>query len=294
MTSAARARTSWTEGAELGPLGPRFEARERPTEPAMEITSADLEELFALTPTTFLRRMPGRETFVWPGREGRIVKRFVGGESRDRWYERLRGRTPRSPARREAENLVALAHDGIAVPQALGWAEKDSRSGGSGSRSAMVMGTVPHDRDLRACLAQAEPAEVERWLEPLARVVADLHRRGWYHRDLYLQHFVLHAETEELFLLDVGRARRESSPRRRWFVKDLAALLHSTPRAVSTDQRARFLARWLELTGFSGRAADWTRAIQAKAKRLAAHAPRRARPGSGAATRRRRRRDRAP
>lgn len=274
MTSAARVRFSRPSeaGSNLLPMRPAFPVVGAVS--TMEITSDDLEELFSLAPQSFLRRMPGRETFAWPGREGHIVKRFQGGARRDWWYERLRGRTPRSPARMEAENLDALARDGIDVPRVVGWAESDSWSCGAQARSAMVMELVPHTEDLRGRLARSSSAEVERLLDPLADLVAKLHRAGWYHRDLYLQHVVLRSGSEELVLLDVGRARKERSPRRRWFVKDLAALLHSTPRSVSREHKERFLERWLALTAFPGSHKDWTRQVRSKAERLAAHAPR--------------------
>ena len=50
-----------------------------------------------------------------------IVKRTRGGEARDYWYERLVPRSARSPAQREAENLLALERAGLPVPRALAW-----------------------------------------------------------------------------------------------------------------------------------------------------------------------------
>jgi tRNA A-37 threonylcarbamoyl transferase component Bud32 len=241
-----------------------------------------VESALALAPTIWLRRMPGRETFAWPGRADLIVKRFRGDAARERWHELLRARLPRSPARREAENLVALRGAGFAAPRPLAWRE------GAGGASALVMERVRHEHDLGQRLALAGGGERRAWLARLTRWVARLHSAGFYHRDLYLQHVVIDA-AGELVLLDVGRVRRERAPRQRWFVKDLAALLHSAPTAVTRAERLRFLARYLAERGAgSGPSARvvrrrLARRVLAKARRLAAHAPRHVDPHSARA-----------
>lgn len=242
-----------------------------------------LERLFALRPETWLRRVPGRETLIVDGPEGRpaVLKRYRGGEARDWWHERLRGR-PRSPGRREFECLVGLAELGLPVPRALGWFEEAGADTWRGrrraARSCVLMERVPHDETLRQRIARGGPAAARRWREPLARLVAGLHGAGWYHRDLYLEHVVLRAGAagEELVLLDVARARGQERPRRRWFVKDLAALELSAPAAVDPGTRLRFLASYLRRRGLRGpgELRRWAAAVGAKAARLRAHAPR--------------------
>ena len=250
-----------------------------------------LELVLRLEPAAWLRRVPGRETFPWPGRGELVVKRFRGGEPRDAWHELLARRQRRSPARREAETLAELRELGLPVPRPLAWVEEPPprlpRRGRA--RSAVLLEHVPHGETLRQRLARA-PHEARRWGEALSELVARLHAAGWAHRDLYLQHLVLAREAAPaagaLTLLDLGRARRVAAPGARggtrWLVKDLAALLHSTPAAVGAPQRLRFLARWLERTGRgTGRAARraWARRVLAKERRLAAHAPRHVDPG---------------
>lgn len=238
-----------------------------------------LRELFALDPERPLRSVPGRETFAWPGPRGPrvLVKRTVGDQPRDRWYERLHGRR-RSPGRREFDNLEGLARDGLPVPRALGWGETGD---GPSAGSLVVMEWLPHTWTLREHL-ERDPAARGRWLAPLLDVVVRLHRSGWYHRDLYLHHFVVPegSGARPLALLDVGRARKERAPRRRWFVKDLAALLHSTPETIPATTLLRFLVGYLDARGIprgiQGRSARrrWLRAIATKRRRLAAHRPR--------------------
>jgi len=240
-------------------------SHERASDPA-------LVELLECDPGRALRAVAGRITFPWQrGPERWIVKRTRGDLGRDRWFDRLHGAAGRSPGRREFDNLRALAADGIPVPAAIGWAE-------SGGRSLVAMACVAHEANLRE-LVEADPGAARRWLGPLVGLVAALHARGWYHRDLYLQHFVPSPEGAGLVLLDVGRARRQRRPRRRWHEKDLAALLHSTPEGVGPRARLRFLVAYLAARGLPrrGTARAWARRVERRRARLARHVPREAR-----------------
>jgi tRNA A-37 threonylcarbamoyl transferase component Bud32 len=225
-------------------------------------------------PERWLRIVPRRRTFLWPQDPEVVAKVYDGRDPLEALRERFRGGPARSPGRREAENLVELARDGFPVPRASGWCEEAAPAWRRSAFSAVWMERVAHDETLRQ-LAEREPREaVARWLVELAAVVSRLHARGWYHRDLYLEHWIVAGG--RLVLLDAGRARRERRPRERWFVKDVAALLHSCPRGVGDRARLRFLARYLDGRGVSGRAErrGFARAVLAKARRIAAHEPR--------------------
>jgi len=225
--------------------------------------------LLDVRPPRFLRRSGGRETFLWElGSRRVVVKRTLGA-----------GRT-RPSGRREHEVLLALRADGIPVPQAISWChERGSLLRGS-ARSIVVMEHVEHRENLRERLATANAAERQVLAGELLDVVARLHEAGWYHRDLYLQHFLVACPRKAigppLVLIDVGRARREKNPRRRWFVKDLAALLVSCPAAVPGRERLRFLSAYLARRGIRERAVRraWARRVLAKAARMGAHVPR--------------------
>jgi tRNA A-37 threonylcarbamoyl transferase component Bud32 len=220
-------------------------------------------EFLGVQPAEFLRRVPGREAFLWAGAAGTalVVKRvhepFALGL--------------RSPGAVEYENLRGLERDGIPVPRALGWSARREGPLGLVRRSVVAMERVEHSQTLRQRLSGATLAERGVLGEQLLALVVRLHQAGWYHRDLYLQHLVLRGG--ELVLLDVGRARRGRAVRARWFQKDLAALLHSCPRSVSMGERLRFLARYLEARGITQRRA-WLRAIVRRERRMARHAPR--------------------
>jgi len=238
-------------------------------------------ELLDLVPDRWIRRVPGRETFAWPiGADPVLaVKRFGGGGRRgqhwrDIWYGRLRGRGHRSPAQVEFENLVALRDSGFAVPEPVGWAEDRSRG-----LSLLSMRWVRYRETLRARLGRpGDPAQRADWLECLADFVARLHRGGYYHRDLYVNHFVLAEALDQpqLTLLDLGRVRKENSPRRRWLIKDLGAVAHSLPSPVSDPEREAFFQRYFELAGPDTLSARrrWLGAIERRRRRIAAHVPR--------------------
>ncbi|HVS18051.1 MAG TPA: lipopolysaccharide kinase InaA family protein, partial [Planctomycetota bacterium] len=228
-------------GRSAGALGPATGRGELPGRGQLEPALA-LEAIFAFRSLAWLRRVPGRETLAWPDPGGEFVlKRFLGDDAREAWWDLLHLRRARSPGRREAENLEALAADGLPVPRAVGWWEERNPGGGWTAhrfgRSAVVMERVEHGEHLRALL-EREPALAAHWAQPVAALAAGLHARGWYHRDLYLQHLIPLAG-ERLVLLDVGRARRQRRPRRRWFAKDLAALAHSAPASVGARDRLR-------------------------------------------------------
>jgi tRNA A-37 threonylcarbamoyl transferase component Bud32 len=236
---------------------------------ARRLLPAGFRSLFEVQPAAPLRAVPGRETFLWPeqGPATLVIKRHVGDLGRDRWFDRLHGHGGRSPGRREYENLGSLAKLGFPVPESLGWAEW-------GSRSLVVMVRVPHDETLLDVSQRVRGLGGRARLVELVELVARLHGAGWYHRDLYLQHLLI--GDRGLVLIDVGRARRQPRPRRRWFLKDLGALLHSTPAEVPQVTRLRFLAAYLNARGVLDRAARrrWARAAAARARRIGAHRPR--------------------
>src|SRR5262249_10193868 len=108
------------------------------------------EHLLDFEPRELLRAVPGRETFAWPPDAPRwVVKRFheAGGA-----IARALRRTRASPARREHENLVALAALGLCVPRAAGWCQREAADE---RVSLVVMERVEHQRTLRETLAGA-------------------------------------------------------------------------------------------------------------------------------------------
>lgn len=257
-------------GGAQGPGPGLWASRALPSAPTSP--RALLDAIFALPTDSAFRSLSGRATLAWPADPRIVVKRYARGDWRDAWRDWRAAGHVRSAGRREAENLVALAALGVPTPRALGWCGTDGLRAPR-ERSAMWMERVEHTATLREQL-ERDPLAAERWLERLAQYAARLHATGWRHRDFYLQHWLV---TEGgLVLIDVGRCEREIDMHVRWFVKDIASLEHSCPAGVAPRTRLKFLARYLDLRGLESRAARrrFARAVIAKARRIAAHAPR--------------------
>jgi len=240
-----------------------------------ELEPETLLGLFEASPGEVLRSVPGRTTFLY-GASGctsfpLVVKRFAAREARDDWYERLRGRAVRSQGQREYDNLRGLAADGIRVPRALAWAR-------IGQRSLVVMERIKAERSAREVLAGGAGQERTRLLEQVLDLTVRLHDAGWYHRDLYLQHVLAardrSGEGVESVLIDVGRARRVGGggPRRRWFEKDLAALMHSSRDCLTDTERGELLQAYLLRRGLQPD--GWAEAVERRRRKMARHVPR--------------------
>lgn len=227
-----------------------------------------LARLDGLAPLEWLRRAPGRETFVWPGEPGLVVKRVAG---RVPWRERLRA-AGTSLARREAEALLALRAAGVRVPRPLAWV-----AAADGRRGALVMERVPGGPDLASAALAADPPRRERLARLLCELVARLHGAGWTHRDLYLHHLRLVEGAPVLF--DAGRVRRADPLPERWLVKDLAALLSTLPAGVPRALALRFAVRWSRALGRGRPARAFLRAVARKGERMRRHRPRFVEPG---------------
>ncbi|MEM9799428.1 MAG: lipopolysaccharide kinase InaA family protein [Planctomycetota bacterium] len=233
---------------------------------------ADVAALFDVSPDESWRAVPGRTTFPWPQPDARfVVKRIHGDVGRERLYDRLHGLAERTPAGREFDALTGLASAGFPVPAPVLHAHSRRRG-----LSLLAMELVPHRASLRqAILADGDPplrARTE--AARAAALAARLHCAGWYHRDLYLQHLVLRDQDGALCLLDLGRARRERRPRRRWFEKDVAALVASAPPAVRDAFARALLDAYFERAELARRAqASFERAVRRRAARIERHVP---------------------
>lgn len=183
------------------------------------------------------------------------VKRFIAA----------RGGT--LPAQEELTGIRALEIERIPTTPVVAFGTM--RDGRSFIITEDLAGFRAADKAVAAGLA------FETILEPTADLAARLHERGLHHRDLYLCHFFVKAEGEqvELKLIDAARVKRLPwiVTRRRWVVKDLAQFWYSTLSLPITDeQRARWLARYAaerKLKSVGG----LRRSIERKVRAIARH-----------------------
>ena len=157
-----------------------------------------------------LRSVPGRRT-ARPA-PGLIHKEFEGTGA---------------PADGEAQRLAWLREAGVEAPRALA-------VGRAGSRTVLAMEGIEGARTLPEALCSAPASERARLARALGALVARLHGARLFHRDLYIEH-VLVREDGGLVLLDAGRVLRRPLRPTRWAAKDLAAVLHSLPRALGSS-----------------------------------------------------------
>ena len=87
------------------------------------------------------------------------------------------------------------------------------------------------------------------WMEQLARMIGRFHRSGFCHRDLYLSHIFIGFKRNGspiFYLIDLARCFKVRWRRKRWLIKDLAALNFSAPkRIISRTDRMRFFLAYL-------------------------------------------------
>ena len=209
------------------------------------------------------------------------LKRFVHPPFRRQMQRWLSG-TPRwSTAGIEWRNARQLADAGITAAEPIAFGQEVA--GVWERRSFILLGEVA-GQSLERWLPVYLPAATRdphkqarrKRLERLARFVARFHRAGFVHRDLYLSHLFMDAGGAdvagegEFCLIDLQRVFRPRWRRRRWVVKDLAALNFSTPlERVNARERMRFLYRYVRDSGYSGSVRSLAWDVEAKTRFIA-------------------------
>ncbi len=133
------------------------------------------------------------------------------------------------------------------------------------------------ERFLPNLKVQPRGAELAAWRESirkLGRLIGNFHRAGFCHRDLYTAHIFVsfdNAGCSKFTLIDLARAFKVTLRKRRWQVKDLAALNYSTPANIAAADRLRFLKTYLGIRRLDRRARRLVRSISAKTAAIAKH-----------------------
>jgi tRNA A-37 threonylcarbamoyl transferase component Bud32 len=182
-----------------------------------------------------------------------------------------------SQAAREYAVLQRLADLGVPAPTPAAYMEE--LDGSRVARAAVITVGLPADQSLEQVLRSGPLPRTRRvrFAVKLGRMLRDMHEGGVNHRDFYLVH-ILVGEGDRLYVTDLNRADIRRRVGKRWRVKDVAALLHSAPPAVTRTDKARFARAYLGGRLRSHKA--FLRAVLRKAARITAHTAKRVAQGA--------------
>jgi heptose I phosphotransferase len=186
------------------------------------------------------------------------------------WLAWLRPNRGWSPALRERRHLEWAQARGLPVPKVV--AAGEFIGPWWRLQSFLVIeeltNMLPLHQAIPAAARHLDPATFRRWkaglIAEMARLTRELHRRRWYHKDLYLCHFFIpYADTRQIpewrgrvHLIDLHRLGHHGWTWRWWWLKDLSQLLFSSEiegvdardrllfwRLYQGERRSRWLAR---------------------------------------------------
>ncbi|MEN8150497.1 MAG: lipopolysaccharide kinase InaA family protein [Planctomycetota bacterium] len=112
----------------------------------------------------------------------------------------------------------------------------------------------------------------------VAGILRRMRRFEIHHRDFYACHLITAPDApagERITVIDLQRVRKKPGLRKRWFVKDAAALWHSAPRPPVTNTDAvRFLREYFGVAKLGPREKAFAAKVAGKAAKIARHAAR--------------------
>jgi hypothetical protein len=208
---------------------------------------------------------------------GAVRRRVL--RDRENWRVDLGGRTffvkrhrpvrglGKTPAAGEWEAARLLRRLGIRAMRPAAYGE-DVRGG-----SAIWVDGVPGE-PLDGLLSRgAVPPSVRRELVlEAAGILARMRRFSIHHRDFYCCHLIADLAApagRRLTVIDLQRVRRRERLRERWYVKDVAQLLHSAPRPpVTGADGVRFLRAYFGVARLGPREKSFARRVARKASRI--------------------------
>jgi heptose I phosphotransferase len=174
----------------------------------------------------------------------------------------------------EWEHLEWARMNGMPVPRAVASGEFVGPWGRLQSFLAVeeLTGMLPLHEAVPAAERRLDQSTFHRWkttlIDEMARITRELHRRRWFHKDLYFCHFYIAEEDTHRLpvwrgrvqLIDLHRLAYHPWTWRVWQAKDLAQLLYSSDVAgVTARDRLHFwhvyfggdgpkwLQRWVRL-----------------------------------------------
>lgn len=201
----------------------------------------DVYDVLATLEGQVYRQKEGRRTFRFEleGR-GYFAKVFMGIGWKALLACLLKFRKPVLGAENEWQAIETLPQIGIPTMRLAGYGKRGRHPA---HRQSFVITeelhpTVSLEDFCRNWKTQAPPPPLKRILiERVAQIARALHANGIVHRDLYLCHFLLDTsvaidtddgESVRLYLIDLHRVAHHRRMKRRWQIKDVAALYFSS------------------------------------------------------------------
>lgn len=242
-----------------------------------ELASAgllSLDAIFARQDFQIVKaRLEQRQTMRCEAPSGRVfyVKRYNSPPGESFWVGLL-ARQFSTPAAREWAVLRRLERLNVAAPHPAACIEE--RDGRRITRAALITVGLPAKLSLEQLIREQDltPRRRQHFARELGNMLRAMHEGGVNHRDFYLVHIRV-GEDDKLYVTDLNRADIRKRVTRRWRVKDVAALLHSSPAKVTATDKARFAKAY-----FGQRLRERKPFIQAairKAARMTAHTQKR-------------------
>jgi heptose I phosphotransferase len=178
-----------------------------------------------------------------------------------------------SPALQEWEHLEWARTQGLPVPVAAAAGEYIGPWGRLQSFLAVeeLTGMLPLHEAIPAAAGRLDPDVFRRWkrglIAEMVRITHALHRRRWFHKDLYLCHFYIAQEDTQrvpvwqgrIQLIDLHRLGHHPWLWPWWQAKDLAQLLYSSEVPGVTARDRLWFWRLYFAGRRSGRATRWFR-----------------------------------
>ena len=228
-----------------------------------------------------------------------ITRFYLSGEGRESgFYLKRHSRRPRlcakfkglvkggapSEAAKEFEAIEALTRAGVPCQRAVAFGE---RSLNGKVESFLVTEALDGYRQLEKMIHDFLPplsssmvSRKRALIKEVASLVAALHGAGFNHKDLYLTHILAMPKPEgsaeeggyTLKLIDLQRVNHRTSGRRRWLVKDIAALNYSSPSEIITrTDRLRFYKAYRGKGSLDREERAFIKSVVQKTARIAAH-----------------------
>jgi hypothetical protein len=112
-------------------------------------------------------------------------------------------------------------------------------------------------------------------IKSVAGFVRNIHKKGFNHRDLYLNHIMAKpndVSASVLKIIDLQRVESRKWFRIRWLIKDIAALNYSAPSSVFTiSDRMRFYKEYAGINRLTYADKKFIKSVLKKTKRIAMH-----------------------